>query len=145
MEATEQQRVLVSREHSLFKRVYLGSSYLFSMTHLSEVRTAIVKAVPGIRREGRVCPAQHAESFKIDCYYCEEGKNLRPIRLADVLRAILDGRYAITADFSHDSINLYSEAEIDGEYPNCSWKLAADSLDDQSPETITFLHSILCV
>lgn len=79
----------------------------------------------------------------------------RPIRLADVLIAIA---VAEARDKMHwFEINAHGEMEWkesrfssrwnepqDRRVAKCSWNLHKDSLDDQSEETINFLHDILC-
>lgn len=86
------------------------------MEKLTEVRAAIVKAVPELSRPY----GWHDASGD---YHETE----RPIRLADVLRAMQTQNY------------MPKKAWIFK-----GWNLAADFLDDQSHSTITFLHSILC-
>lgn len=119
------------------------------MTHLPEVRAAIVKAVPEIevRNSSVLIPApfggiiNHRDST---------------IRLADVLRAIdfhcsdwMDEEGSAIVITQHGGMWDLKDATVENnwtDYPYVGhWNLAADSLDDQSPETIAFLHSVLCV
>lgn len=64
----------------------------------------------------------------------------RPITLADVLRAIKDkymkGTLQKEGEFKNGT-EWFGEIAWD-------WNLAKDNLDDQSPETIDFLTSVLC-
>lgn len=111
------------------------------MTLLPEVRAAIVKGVPEIQGH---C-LRHARTTK-SCEFC--AAYVRPIRLADVLRAIAPMQEK--APGFGLSVNAYggifktSAPDWEEKY-EAEWNLAADTLDDQSEETIAFLHSVLCV
>lgn len=105
------------------------------MEKLTEVRAAIVKACPDI---------------VIDCIAHEQGEQEpaieevhRPIRLADVLRAMdkADIPYTLSVD---QSGYFWKLANHEYWATGVEWNLAVDNLDDQSSETIAFLHSILC-
>lgn len=70
----------------------------------------------------------------------------RPIRLSDVLVAI--GKQGKTFPFSigftrGDFISIIPENGTSKQH--AVWNCRKDSLDDQSPETLQFIHSILCV
>jgi hypothetical protein len=70
----------------------------------------------------------------------------RPIRLADVLVAIEEAhKYRSDYEGRRVAIELVV-ATYEGGYftRDRYWNLRADSLDDQSPKCIEFLHSILC-
>lgn len=118
------------------------------MSLLPEVRAAVVKAVPEI------------EDF---VYHEDVGGSLgghkeaiRPIRLADILRAIekvkpsepiQEGHPKVGTGVGIRSTGEFVHFEYAYEYMNRSifWNLTLDNLDDQSEITIAFIHKILCV
>lgn len=110
-----------------------------AMNSLEEVRVAIVKAVPEL-------------GVKCGCDYClvHRPQNapptlLRPIRLADVLKAIHQIKpYSYFVDIKGAFWKWKHMNEVP-EKIGCEWNLAADNLDNASEETIAFLHSVLCV
>lgn len=168
-------------------------------TELTEVRAAIVKAVPEILRlttgcvldlnggesygymtihqETNVCKKH--KKYREECGAEEDGCTAedavfgtsgsdegwwehtvkmadikphqivgRPIRLADVLRAIQekDSDYSVSAWGGFEkwtSVPDKNDTFVLANHPAHRWNLTADSLDDQSPETIAFLYSIL--
>lgn len=65
----------------------------------------------------------------------------RPIRLSDVLTT-LRGKNIEWGTFSKIIVVLCCGGNRAAGKP---WNLRKDSLDDQSPETLQFIHSILCV
>lgn len=73
----------------------------------------------------------------------------RAIRLSDVLVALGNCRevHGLTFDVYADKMVIFwSTKNGDGAtLKRERWNLRADSLDEQSPETIAFLHKILCV
>jgi hypothetical protein len=67
----------------------------------------------------------------------------RPIRLADVLLAWEKNGISKSVDQSGKMVDV----KFDGEHQRTElawWNLRQDSLDQQSPETILFLASLLC-
>lgn len=136
-------------------------------SHLQELRDAIVRAVPEIvewRCEG--CNVKYAE-YVNGCPNCwsdtlsreenyerfpKRGVNMmhRPIRLSDVLRAMASfpALYAIDVDGNFrvkDILEHRWKLVVETESPRIMfWNLTLDSLNDQSPETIEFLYSIIC-
>lgn len=96
---------------------------------LPEVRAAIVKVVPEIDT-GEQVTARGAD-----------------IRLADVLRAIKEKGVAIRVDENGTFWHVIEPDKCfrDDTGTSIWWNLAADSLDDQSEETITFVHKVLYV
>ena len=108
------------------------------MTPLTRVHAAIVKACPEIIE---LNPNQDANGGY------EPEWNPRPITLADVLRAIDESHVDVSLEFGD-----WGSCEILMSYENIHtgihsgvWNLKMDSLDAQSPETLKFLCSILCV
>lgn len=71
----------------------------------------------------------------------------RPIRLADVLRAIGDKRGIGSETIAVDQHGFFLEENRFAVFHlrRERWELQSDSLDEQSTETIAFLHSVLCV
>ncbi len=105
---------------------------------LSEVRAAIVKAVPEI--ETAVSPTNE----RADNGYKIQG---RPIRLADVLLAIGKTNCPKHKTFSHLALDMYGEfydSDKNQAKVLATWNLRQDDLTLQNPATIDFLHSILC-
>lgn len=108
------------------------------MTLLQQIREKIVAAVPEIK----------TRALKINLPEIQlEQKDT--IRLSDVLVAMGKKRAGIYVSYCGE----FMEAQIQNGYTNyipvkeagIFWNLRKDSLDDQSPETIQFIHSILCV
>lgn len=108
---------------------------------LEQLRRKIAEANSGI------CQDEHLTHGDL-CRHCfrdvmHKGapeRCIRPIRLADVLLA-LPGPTGIDADghfLVYDQNGWHLPGKVVG------WDLRADSLDAQSPETIAFLHSLLC-
>lgn len=121
---------------------------------LPEVRAAIVKVVPEIRfKVCKVCQGTVPES--VSGYHAGVcgaflgGLDIqeRPIRLADVLRAISENGVAIRVDENGTFWHVIQPNKCFRDDTGASiwWNLALDSLDDQSEETIAFIHKILCV
>lgn len=131
--------------------------------HVPEVRAAIVKAVPEILELKPGCLVKHASGvgtivgrtkndtdflvkFSLLDYVGEAyefGPNWtilgRHITLADVLRTLPPGVYLKTLG---EQARLVVDDPDRDEGP-VYWDCTADSLDEQSEETIAFLHSIL--
>lgn len=103
-------------------------------TNLEEIRAAVVKACPEIGHH--YCGSSYCG---IDPKCLEE--HSRPIRLADVLRALdinsTDRRWGCAVSSNLFAITFAGNTAI--------WNLALDNLDDQSEATIAFIHKILCV
>lgn len=72
------------------------------------------------------------------CGTCSSKFNVRPIRLTDVLLASQAADGTGINQFGW----FFMLLEDDVECPQ--WNLRRDSLDDQSEETISFLHQVLC-
>ena len=131
---------------------------------LTRVHAAIVEACPDVMwRICKVCKHKHGKEAVGYCGYngceafldhqCERGE--RELRLADVLRAIGSDDYGIDSrgyflvragkgKGDHEGIGLHPEWNDAGSKEIHRWELKNDSLDAQSPETISFLESILC-
>lgn len=135
------------------------------MTHLSEVRAAIVKAVPEIATDKITCVCRHNWSYhdvnadyaqyrlreyRRLCDYCICKKYRdnpdHPIRLADVLRAMaVRGNYFVGTDGWFSRYETGHEwVKQDGGLLAVTWPLADDNLDHATPEMIEFLYEILC-
>lgn len=112
---------------------------------LEAVRAKIVEVVPDIREVFDRC-MQCGYGYEF-CKKTDRCRNPdyrdRPIHLADVLLALIE-----SVDVKH---HPHSPKTRDREYTSgtlriCGkWNLRQDSLDQQSDETVTFLHSLLCV
>lgn len=105
------------------------------------VREACIKANPEIiiNKNAQLIGFDHKVT------YFEQS---RPIRLADVLLAILNGSNAITPiELNGDkTVTLYADnPEIVGEDENhwCDWNLLKDDLSQQSEATMVFLAGLL--
>ncbi len=70
----------------------------------------------------------------------DDGKLYRPIHLADVLLAANHIKLWLWVT-EQGRFNLHPQGGEIATGP--AWNLRADSLDQQSPETIAFLHSLL--
>lgn len=64
----------------------------------------------------------------------------RPITLEDVLRSCVD---LGTSRISSNTVMLWIDDMSGGDIPETEW-LLGKPLSEQSPETISFLHSLLC-
>jgi len=133
------------------------------MTHLEEVRKAVVERVPDIimlRFGCEVRLKQHdwedthtmTEIPRMDCFrtldkygdVSEFDRDVsdiveiigRTIRLADVLLAC-----EIAVGINAVGVVLLGKMPF---HENMHWDLSKDSLDEQSPECLSFLHGILC-
>lgn len=91
--------------------------------HILAVKDAVIAKVPEI--------IKIRGSFK-----GSENVEERPITLADVLRAIDESKETGIA------IMQGGQIWVDGRYTMLKWNLALP-LDDQSPETIDFLYTLL--
>lgn len=106
------------------------------MTHLKAVREAVIKTNP----EKFVVPANclfHAGQKEQMCI-CER------VGLADVLLALIENYETPQIGLGTGSDGQCLWTFFDKDKAEILWNLRKDSLDDQSPETITFLHSLLC-
>jgi hypothetical protein len=139
------------------------------MTKLEQVRAKIIEAVPEImeyRCNG--CNRRYAEYVNgcprcwIDEWSREKnyerypnrhvGLTPRSIRLADVLIAVwshLENYELPTYESAYlpSRFTIASDGDMFCDLPKAqiaNWNLHKDSLDDQSEETINFLHDILC-
>jgi hypothetical protein len=109
-----------------------------------ELVAAIVKAVPGVRyRQCNICGEIWSSEVRGYCGKCQAFMGAecpihsRRIRLADVLLAFnalerVQG-FVGTQGYALDVVLILEH-----------WNLRQDSLDQQSPETIAFLHQLLC-
>jgi len=93
----------------------------------SELVAAVVKAVPEIGENKTEDNAYGIPPYEI---------NARPITLEDILRAI---------DSQHNKNILYAQAGYLASNEN-GWTLGHDLAwhKENAPETITFLHTLLC-
>lgn len=66
----------------------------------------------------------------------------RPITLADVLRAI-KSKYTLYEKVPYITITYSGQFISDDEATHIYWNLLKDNLEEQSPEIISFLHSLL--
>lgn len=119
------------------------------MTKLEAVRAAIIKVVPEIEFDCPQCggngwyisPDLRGEPEQFQCQNCNAGGKLlaREPRLSDVLVAIdkkLEGvRFATVASNGWMHFN----------YERGFWNMRTDDLSQQSEDTISFIHSLLCV
>lgn len=102
---------------------------------LTRVHAAIVKVCPEIEK-GCTCFACQGHSCCAD---------MRKVTLADVLRAI-EAKGIVMAVTARGQFMRPSRGdEWDGvSLPHTLWDTTHDSLDAQSPETISFLEGVLC-
>lgn len=109
------------------------------MPLLPEVRAAILKAVPQILC--RYAEGGSPPDGDTVCR-CEE----RPIRLADVLRAMNGKGIGLADNFFVNTRGHFYKENYSGKLIAYAerWPLSTDNLDDCSEETIAFLHSVLC-
>lgn len=139
------------------------------MDYLPQVRAAIVKVIPGIGKwvqqkpfivcrecVGGLTADEEGENIDV-CINCagtriipnpEAGKPTvielrRKITIVDVLRTIAGEANAFWhLDTAGD---MFDQDPGDGSpLYRAHWDLSTDSLDEQPPETLAFLHSILC-
>ncbi len=96
-------------------------------TKYTELKEAIVKAVENLSDAD---VAQFPDQFREEFFY-----HYRPIRLSDVLVAMRQAKGAT------DSDQFWLIEDCDRKN---TWNLRTDSLEAQSPETIDFLHGIIC-
>lgn len=124
-------------------------------TKLEKVRAKIIEAVPEIvvmkRRKYEVAQGEFNSDDPIYAY--RKVKTYRPITLADVLRAI-EANWGFEHDPAYSHVVVHSTGVIgireepDDAYPfmdeTVQWDLALP-LDDQEPEVVEFIGSILGV
>jgi len=69
----------------------------------------------------------------------------RPIRLADVLLAIGTNKVGCDGEGNFSRVRSYEEASKRlSPKLVCKWNLRDDNLNNQSEETITFIHNLIC-
>lgn len=121
------------------------------MTKLEEVRAKMIEVVPEIQY-CHVCK----EKYQNGCFMDHAGQGvIRPINLADVLRAIEvriqkepDGMPMFPCMGTNGAFYKFQYNPVDGDPvlirdgENINWNLALP-LDEQEPEVIEFLHKIL--
>lgn len=114
------------------------------MTHqekLEAIRKACVKANPDIIVEG-------CESGITPCAcwwhknYPPDGNKYRPIRLADVLNAIMHTEYVVSIA-SNERFEVLDRAKNEWKQVFITWYLTRDSLEEQSEETVAFIYDLL--
>lgn len=96
------------------------------LKNIAIVRNAVVKAVPEI------------QNYTCQCF---DGCHItgRHIRLADILLAIGDDSFVVEA-----KTGMFLEMTHEGGRAlNAYWNLRADSLDDQSPEFVQSIVTLL--
>jgi hypothetical protein len=89
---------------------------------IKNIRAACTKANPDIEEE-----------FGCSCGSCDYETRVRPIRLADVLLAVENGR---SAEMTEEKIRILR-------YIASIWNLRTDDLEQQSDETVEFISSLL--
>lgn len=115
---------------------------LFNSTYMTRtqseqiVREVVIQAVPEIGEECSNCKWERSDGYvhkstRIGNRWCRKTVTSRPIRLADVLLAMEKAGY-------RESFTSL----LDLEWSGC-WNLRADSLSEQSPETLQFLAELL--
>lgn len=130
------------------------------MTTLEKIRSKCIEVNPQIGREKWRCLTCNAQTFfgeenlhNIDCGNPKPSREIfagRPIRLADVLLA-MGGELSdkgVLVNTGGDMCFMGIENGFgvrNTNYPIVKWNLRKDSLEDQSPEVITFISSILGV
>lgn len=141
-----------------------------SQSQYSELKNKIVEAVPEIMELKFGCEAVFIpdnggasanaiiawiqdDNFVTDNVLVDSGEYTlhkiigRPIRLADVLRALQEAPYEKDYPFIELNPTYYGKDEMRISYKRdgaCLWDLSKDSLDDQSDETKQFLYDLLC-
>lgn len=98
----------------------------------NELVKAIVKKVPEI--QGTIPAIENFVEHKDITF------QRRPITLEDVLRSCVD---LGTSRISSNTVMLWIDDMSGGDIPETEW-LLGKPLSEQSPETISFLHSLLC-
>lgn len=109
------------------------------MQKLQELREIIIKAVPDIVGK-EDCPCNGWKYvIRTECKECRglEGFRLkyRKIRLVDVLLAVKKIGYSSTEKWRLQKDNVFKLVEL--------WNLKKNDLNNQSEETINFLHGLL--
>ncbi len=119
------------------------------MTNLEKLRAAIIEAVPEIVERVDKEVLGYAYWFRLHKSWSDEEilecvTGVQPkITLADVLRAIPGGELTLVID-DMGEFGWRTTGKRDVYWLGVYWNLAKDNLDDQSPETIDFLTSVLC-
>lgn len=104
------------------------------MTNLEKLRAAIIEAVPDIKTDARkVCTYKGENDHECSDTFCLKIVDTRAITLADILRAV-----EITKGYTPADLGGFTRDLL-----NNGW-LLPKNLDDQSPECIAFLTSVLC-
>jgi len=105
---------------------------------LEKIRAKIIEAVPELAYE---CDCEATESNpEAVCKNTLSNIPCRPIRLVDVLLAI--PKYGLSTDITANFMYLrsaYAKGKVG------AWNLRKDSAEDQSPECIAFISSVLGV